>query len=112
MSRPLAGAAIAMAVAGMFATNAFADDPTPPAAMATVKCAGINSCKGQGACASATNACASLNACKGQGWVGTATDKECTDQGGTVLVTPPMPEPPPAPAPAEPAKGKDKGKGK
>jgi uncharacterized membrane protein len=52
---------------------------------ATVKCQGINSCKGQSKCATATTACSGQNSCKGQGWLPTATAKECTDKGGTVL---------------------------
>jgi len=74
---------IAGIVAGLFATWA------PVVAHAEgkkddVKCEGINSCKGTGACGSATNACAGKNACKGKGWVH-ATAKECKEKGGKVL---------------------------
>ena len=51
---------------------------------AKVKCAGINSCKGKGACQGASNSCAGKNACKGKGWV-EATAKECKDKKGTVI---------------------------
>jgi hypothetical protein len=45
------------------------------------KCFGINSCKGQGACAGAANACAGQNSCKGQGWV-KAMQSDCETKGG------------------------------
>ena len=49
-----------------------------------VHCYGINSCKGQTACATANNACKGMNACKGQGWVPVAIADECKAKGGTV----------------------------
>lgn len=55
------------------------------AAAGKVKCSGINSCKGHSACKSATNACHGKNECKGKGWVEVASEKECTDQHGTVV---------------------------
>ena len=36
---------------------------------AKVKCEGVNSCKGKGACAGAGHDCGGKNACKGQGYV-------------------------------------------
>jgi len=75
----LATAAAAMFIAGAALTGA------PTAAKADVKCAGINACKGHGACASATNACKGHNACKGQGWVSSASEAECTSKGGKVV---------------------------
>lgn len=76
--------AVATAAAALFTTLAV------PAAMAakedsSVKCQGINSCKGTSKCKTATTACAGQNACKGQGWLPTASAKECTDKGGTVI---------------------------
>jgi hypothetical protein len=50
-----------------------------------VKCAGINSCKGQSACMTAKSSCKGLNACKGQGWTETSSTSECTSKGGKVL---------------------------
>ncbi len=52
-----------------------------------VKCAGINSCQGQGACGAmdGSHDCAGKNSCKGKGWVYVNSAEECTDQGGTVL---------------------------
>ena len=78
----MTGAALAAAAAALFAT---ASTGTAVAAdEATVKCAGVNSCKGSGACKTAKNDCAGKNGCKGQGWV-KATEKECTAKGGSVV---------------------------
>jgi len=49
-----------------------------------VQCAGINACKGQGACAGAHNGCAGKNACKGQGLTKTSA-ADCKAKGGTVV---------------------------
>jgi hypothetical protein len=51
----------------------------------SVKCAGVNACKGHGACGSAGHDCAGKNACKGQGFEKVSSTKECTDKGGKVL---------------------------
>ncbi len=85
MNKNLKGALIAGAVAGLFATGlAWAVDDAKSAAKG-VECAGINACKGHGACKSANNECAGKNACKGQGFEKVASAKECTDKGGKVL---------------------------
>jgi hypothetical protein len=52
-----------------------------------VYCSGINSCKGQGACAGAGHSCGGKNACKGQGIVKT-TSKECKEKGGKEVKEP------------------------
>ena len=49
-----------------------------------MKCSGINSCKGKGACKSATSSCKGMNDCKGKGWV-EASAKECKSKKGTVV---------------------------
>jgi uncharacterized membrane protein len=49
-----------------------------------VHCAGINACKGQGACGGAGHACAGKNECKGKGWV-ELSQADCMKQGGKVL---------------------------
>lgn len=46
-----------------------------------VKCYGVNSCKGQGQCATATHDCAGKNACKGKGWI-KMSRAECEKKGG------------------------------
>jgi len=76
----VAGAAALLIVSG--AITARADES---AGSAQVKCVGVNSCKGQGACASAKNDCKGKNACKGQGWVQMSSAKDCTDKGGQIL---------------------------
>jgi hypothetical protein len=78
------GATLATAAAAMFIAGA-AMTGAPSVAHADVKCAGINSCKGTGACAGASTSCAGHNACKGQGWVKAETAEECTSKGGTVV---------------------------
>ena len=78
------GKAIAMTVAGLLLAVgprvANADDK---AKEAKVKCSGINSCKGKGACHSASNGCSGQNGCKGKGWVETSA-KECKAKKGTI----------------------------
>lgn len=105
MSHSPTASSLALAVAGLFAAStAFAGDPATPApgATATVKCQGINGCKGEGACHTATNSCAGQNACKGTAWIKVETEKVCTDKGGTVVKDPPAePAKPAAPAPAK-----------
>lgn len=51
----------------------------------SVKCAGLNSCKGTSDCKTAKSDCKGHNSCKGQGWNAKATAQECTAAGGTVL---------------------------
>ena len=76
------GAVIVGMVASMFAGGvAFANKGA--AEGKTVKCAGVNECKGKGACAGANNACAGKNECKGKGVVSVA-EKDCKAKGGTV----------------------------
>ena len=51
----------------------------------SVKCGGINSCKGQSACKTASSSCKGQNACKGQGYSEVPTSADCTAKGGKVL---------------------------
>jgi hypothetical protein len=82
------GAMIAAAVAGMFMSATPATAADKPAGK--VHCAGVNSCKGQGACHSADNGCKGQNGCKGKGWVELG-DKACKAKGGTVAGAPEKP---------------------
>ena len=52
-----------------------------------VKCQGINSCPGKGACGAAdgSHECGGKNSCKGKGWIEVDSAKQCTEKGGTVL---------------------------
>jgi hypothetical protein len=82
------GFVVAAAVVGMLATgHQFAADKDMKEGKKEVKCAGVNSCKGHGACASAdgSHACAGKNECKGKGWVKAKTAEECTKKGGKVV---------------------------
>ena len=51
----------------------------------SVKCSGVNSCKGTSDCKTAKNECKGMNSCKGQGWNMKASAKECTSAGGKVV---------------------------
>lgn len=78
------GATLATAAAALFITGA-AMTAAPSAAQAeSVKCVGVNSCKGHGSCKTASNECKGQNACKGQGWVSVGSADECTSKGGKV----------------------------
>lgn len=89
MKISMKGTLIAAAVGSMFAAGCAsqASSMTKDDKMggAMVHCGGVNSCKGQSACATAANSCKGQNTCKGQGWVPAASEKECTDKGGTVV---------------------------
>jgi hypothetical protein len=77
----IAGAAAALILSG--AVGARADEKQG----GDVMCAGINACKGQGACAGGGNSCAGQNGCKGKGIV-KSTEKECKEKGGQVVPDP------------------------
>jgi hypothetical protein len=79
-------AVLASAVASLFVSGAaFAKDKTAKKAGEKVMCAGVNECKGHGACKSASNACKGQNGCKGQGLTETS-EKDCSAKGGKVAV--------------------------
>ena len=77
--------AVASAAAALFAMGATVTTTAHAADMSSVKCAGLNSCKGQSDCKTAKNECKGMNSCKGQGWNAKASAKECTAAGGTVI---------------------------
>lgn len=84
MNSRITGALVATAVAGLFVAGAAKAADTAPATGAKVKCEGINSCKGKGACKSADHGCAGQNGCAGKGWVET-TKEECAAKNGKVV---------------------------
>ena len=87
-STKVTGVLMATAVVGLLATGyGLAGGEKAAEGQKSVKCAGINSCKGHGECAAADGSygCAGKNSCKGKGWVKVASEKECTDKGGTVV---------------------------
>lgn len=70
------------AVAGLLTVGALGTASTARAADGDkVKCYGVNSCKGSGACSGAGHGCAGKNACKGQGFLEMAKD-DCVKKGG------------------------------
>ena len=81
------GAAIASAVAALFgcANTARQTAAAPASTTASVRCLGINSCKGQGTCATADHSCGKHTPCKGQGWLVVDSADECAAKGGKVL---------------------------
>ena len=82
------GFIVAASVVGMLAGGyQFAGDDAKKDSGNTVKCSGVNSCKGHGECGAAdgSHACAGKNECKGKGWVKVKSEEECTKKGGTVV---------------------------
>jgi hypothetical protein len=60
---------VAMAAAAAMLLTSGLVGVTVAADSATVKCTGVNSCKGTSECKSAKNSCKGMNSCKGQGFV-------------------------------------------
>jgi hypothetical protein len=79
------GVTIATAVASLVLAGSVTSMAQDKAKTDMVKCAGLNECKGKGACKSAMNECKGKNACKGKGFMETKSIKECGDKGGKVL---------------------------
>jgi uncharacterized membrane protein len=78
------GAAVASALGSLLASGvAYAGQKEGKTAEKTVKCLGVNDCKGKGSCKSAKNDCKGQNACKGQSFA-ELTEKACLDKGGKV----------------------------
>jgi hypothetical protein len=69
-------AALATAVAALFAVGGQALAAEGGAKAEKIKCEGANSCKGKGSCKSARNDCAGKNGCAGQGF-SMLTPQEC-----------------------------------
>jgi hypothetical protein len=60
---------VAMAAAAAMLLTSGLVGVTVAADSATVKCTGVNSCKGTSDCKSSKNSCKGMNSCKGQGFV-------------------------------------------
>jgi len=87
-AKNITGMVIATAVMSLLATGNFlAGEKAKASEEKTVKCTGVNECKGKGACGApdGSHDCAGKNACKGKGWVKVESEKACTDKGGTVV---------------------------
>jgi len=88
--RAVLGAAVATALGSLLASGvAYAGEKEGKAAEKTVKCVGVNDCKGKGSCKSAKNDCKGQNACKGQSFA-ELTEKACLEKGGKVEQPKPM----------------------
>lgn len=87
MNRLSKGVVIASAVAGLVSGGSLVAWATDAAESDQVRCAGINECKGQGACGGATHDCAGKNECKGKGWVKVDSAEECKEKGGEVVAS-------------------------
>jgi uncharacterized membrane protein len=72
------GAALAAAAAAVVIGAAL---PAVAGANYTVKCYGLNACKGNGSCKSLGNSCKGQNACKGQG-IKMLSKSACVAKGG------------------------------
>lgn len=82
------GTTVASAVALMLAagcTNDTGDDNEVDTNTQSLKCQGINDCKGMSECAGAESDCMGMNECAGMGWITVDSEEECTDGGGTLI---------------------------
>ena len=77
VSMVAAAATLLLAGCSSYGGGTTATAKAPAAKMASVKCSGVNSCKG-------TSACAGHNSCKGKGWIKTSKS-ECAAKGGKVI---------------------------
>ena len=90
LRRALLGAAVASAVGSLLASGVvYAGEKEGKTGEKTVKCVGVNDCKGKGSCKSAKNDCKGQNACKGKSFA-ELTEKECREKGGKVEQMKPM----------------------
>lgn len=80
----LAVSAAALFLAGC-SKSGESSEAAAPSAEASVKCLGINECKGQTQCGvPGGTSCAGQNECKGKGWLKVSA-VDCAEKGGTVL---------------------------
>ena len=79
VARKFSGVSVAIAAAALFGGL------TAPVSAGgdSIRCFGVNECRGRGACATANNQCAGQNACRGQGVLETSREA-CEDAGGRV----------------------------
>ena len=79
------GVLIASATASLIMSGNVVARATDKAGGDAVHCAGINACKGHGACAGAEHSCKGQNECKGKGWVESSSAEDCAKKGGKVV---------------------------
>jgi len=82
-SLTLGGIALATVAAGLFAMNTPAVAGMNGKSSETVKCMGVNACKGKSDCKTANSGCNGKNSCKGQGYV-EMSKHACEAIGGKV----------------------------
>lgn len=71
----------ALLISGCSSNHSTANMPSPSHSDMG-QCSGVNSCKGNGSCATANNNCAGQNSCKGQGWL-PLTKTDCSARSGS-----------------------------
>ena len=76
---------LATAAAALFSAAVVPAVHAADAGSTTVKCSGINACKGESKCKTAESACAGQNSCRGKGWLVVPSASECTVKGGKVI---------------------------
>jgi len=78
-----AGAALALAAAGLVGCAGYMASDKSASASNDVQCYGVNKCKGQNDCKTASNACKGHASCKGHGFVNMPAGA-CDNIGGKV----------------------------
>ncbi len=76
--------ATAMAAAALFTAGVLIAPASPAQAGESVKCFGVNACKGQGQCRTAQNQCNGHNRCEGKGWIKMESAAACEAKGGKI----------------------------
>lgn len=79
------GVALALAAASLTGCNSMGEmgmkSDTMSANADSVKCFGVNKCKGHNDCKTASNACKGMASCKGQGFL-KMSSHNCSEVGG------------------------------
>ena len=78
-----AGAALALAAAGLVGCAMYGSPDNMASASNDVHCYGVNKCKGMNDCKTANNACKGHGSCKGKGFVAMSASA-CDKLGGKV----------------------------
>jgi uncharacterized membrane protein len=78
------GLMLSVAAAALFSTASLTAQAHHPMEKG-VKCFGVNSCKGKGACRTAANSCKGKNSCSHKGFVFMKSEKQCQEHGGRTM---------------------------
>ncbi len=76
------GVVTAITAAALFAAGALVLSSPSTRADESVKCFGVNACKGQGQCRTTQNQCNGHNKCEGKGWIKMDSAAACEAEGG------------------------------